>query len=53
MEADEVKTFASLAEESLKRNESFGEFRVLNELCRDLFVYRSRFARAASGAAIL
>ena len=33
MEADEVKTFASLAEESLKRNESFGES--LNEAARD------------------
>jgi hypothetical protein len=33
MEADEVKTFASLAEESSKINESFGE--LFNEAARD------------------
>ncbi len=33
MEADEVRTFASLAEESSKRNESFGQ--LFNEAARD------------------
>jgi hypothetical protein len=35
LEADEVKTFASLAEESSKRNESFRVGQLFNEAARD------------------